>query len=350
MVIEELKDLLSTFLDRWTLDKIKNMSIEEYVGVGNKDTFTQWVETKTRRLGSIKGLPGSIKFGIYERKNTLKRPKNYKSDHKYSWLKGYGDTAITAFDNIRNDIIRIIELAYVGKFHEINDIQLSDMFKWKIAFLYSNERLIPIYKREILFKIANHFGFATTQKTGISEIQNLMINNKPIDFNVYEYMWELYRQFGLDIDLKKSNNNSSEKSRKGRKGTRTRKTDPQKRRSGDSYIAEQKHNEIQEILYFKLIKEYGEENVILEENHVDVKLFQPKYISFYEVKSSSFASECIKQALGQLLFYSLNDEDKRIKKHIVVGQYPPTENDNKFIYFIKQNFKLDIDYLYVEIE
>ncbi|MBK8396303.1 MAG: hypothetical protein IPL26_13850 [Leptospiraceae bacterium] len=42
------------------------MQLQDYVGLKNKDAFCQWVETKTRLLGSIKGLT-SIKFGIYER-------------------------------------------------------------------------------------------------------------------------------------------------------------------------------------------------------------------------------------------------------------------------------------------
>lgn len=99
-----------------------------------------------------------------------------------------------------------------------------------------------------------------------------------------------------------------------------------------------------------LSEKYGDENVVLEENYVDIKLIQPDYITFYEVKSSPYASECIKEALGQILLYSLNDTDKRPKKHIVVGQYPPTDNDKKYIDFLKQNLKLEFDYLNVELE
>jgi len=69
-----------------------------------------------------------------------------------------------------------------------------------------------------------------------------------------------------------------------------------------------------------------------------------------EVKSSSYASECIKEALGQLLLYSLNDNDSRPKKHIVVGQYPATDNDKKYINFLKDNLKLEFDYMNIEIK
>jgi hypothetical protein len=350
MTIDELKELLDQFLDRWTIDNINKLTLEEYVGLGNKDTFCQWVETKTRMLGSIKGMT-SIKFGIYERKDPLKKPRNYKNDDKYSWLQGYGDNRKVAFENTKRDIIKIIRLSEVGKFELIDNIQLPDLFKWKVAFLYSNERLIPIYKRDVLFKIANHFGIQTNRKTTISEIQNAMMLNKPAYLNVYEFMRQLYDQFGESDDK----NEIVGTTRKGRRRTTrraatTRNTNTQTRTVTRSYVAEQKHNKIQEALEAILIKEYGETNVILEENFVDIKLLQPNYISFYEVKSSSYASECIKEALGQILLYSLNDKDSRPKKHIVVGQYPATENDKEYIDFLKKNLKLEFEYINVEIE
>jgi hypothetical protein len=139
MTTDELKELLDEFLDRWTIENVHNLTLQEYVGLENKDTFCQWVETKTRMLGSIKGMT-SIKFGIYERKHPKKRPKNYQNDNQYSWLQGYGDNRKTAFENTKQDIIKIIQLSEVGKFAEIDNILLPDLFKWKVAFLYSNER------------------------------------------------------------------------------------------------------------------------------------------------------------------------------------------------------------------
>lgn len=351
MTIDELKELLDEFLDRWTFENVQNLTLQEYVGIGNKDTFCQWVETKTRMLGSIKGMT-SIKFGIYERKDKTKRPKNYKNDNQYSWLQGYGDNRKIAFENTKRDIIKIIQLAEIGKFSEIDNILLPDLFKWKVAFLYSNERLIPIYKRDVLFKIGNHFGLQTNRHTTISEIQNIMMLNKPAHLNVYAFMWQLYDQFG-DNDDKKIIADTTRRKRKRRttrRATNGRNTATQTRTVTRSYVAEQKHNKIQEALVKLLSDKYGKDNVILEENYVDIKLIQPNFITFYEVKSSSYASECIKEALGQILLYSLNDTDKRPKKHIVVGQYPTTDNDKNYIDFLKQNIKLEFDYLSIEIK
>lgn len=351
MTIDELKELLDEFLDRWTLENIENLTLQEYVGLGNKDTFCQWVETKTRMLGSIKGMT-SIKFGIYERKDKTKLPKNYKNDAEYSWLQGYGDSRKTAFENTKQDIIKIIQLAEVGKFSEIDSILLPDLFKWKVAFLYSNERLIPIFKQDVLFKIANHFGLQTNRHTTISEIQNAMMLNKPAHLDVYSFMRQLYAQFGDKNDKKEIAGTKTSKGRRRttRRPASGRNNTAQTRTVTRSYVAEQKHNKIQEALVKLLSDKYGKDNVILEENYVDIKLIQPNYITFYEVKSSSYASECIKEALGQILLYSLNDNDKRAKKHIVVGQYPATDNDKKYIDFLKRNLKLEFDYLNVEIE
>lgn len=350
MTIDELKEILDQFLNRWTIENVNNMTLQQYVGIGNKDTFCQWVETKTRMLGSIKGLT-SIKFGIYERNDSNKKPKNYKNDDKYSWLQAYGDNRNVAFEDAKKDIIKIINLSEIGRFDLIDNIQLPDLFKWKVAFLYSNERLIPIYKKTVLFKIAKHFGLQTSRLTKISEIQNLMILNKPANLNVYEFMWQLYKEFGEIKDVKEvAGTTSRKKLRTTRKATTQRNTQPQVRTITRSFIAEQKHNKIQEALEKLLIEEYGQDNVILEENYVDIKLLQPNYISFYEVKSAPYASQCIKDALGQILLYSFNDNDKRVKKHIVVGQYAPTENDKEYIEFLKDNLKLEFDYLNVEIK
>lgn len=351
MNIDECKELLDFFLVRWTTENILNMTLEEYVGLGNQDTFCQWVETKTRMLGSIKGMT-SIKFGIYERKNPDKTPTNYKNDDKYSWLRGYGDSRKTAFENIKSDIINIMKLSEAGKFEQIDHILLPDLFKWKVAFLYSNERLIPIFKRDVLLRIAEHFGHETDRNTKVSDIQSVMMLSKPAYLDVYTFMRKLYDQFGNEDDKIEIAGRiiRIKPIRTKRKGAGSRNIEAQIRSGGNSYVAQQKHNKIQEALVKLLSDTYGKENVLLEENFVDVKLIQPEYVSFYEVKSSSYASECVKEALGQILLYSMRDADTRPRKHFVVGQYPATDNEKKYIEFLKSSLNLEFDYINVELD
>ncbi len=353
MAAQELTNLLESFLDRWTLEDVRKMSLQEYVGVNNHDTFCYWVETKTRMLGSIKGS-NSFAFGIYERKQKNKLHKNFRDDEKYSWIKHYGDDRNEAFENVKKDVIETIEFAEKGLFSLIDKIQLPHLFKWKIAFLYSNERLIPIYKKDILNDIAQSFGLETTSKTTVSEIQERMIENKPVDSSVYEYMRDLWERFGQKGRNEELENPKSSKENK----TRTRKaseigiSENQVRNvTSRSYYIQQKHKKLQLALKEKLIKNFGNNCVVLfEENNVDVKLFQPKQIVFYEVKSSSYATKCVREAIGQLLHYSFSDTDLREKKLVVVGQYPPTSEDLKFIKYVKSLMNINFEYENVNLD
>lgn len=334
-----MHDLLNEFLTIWDIKKVKEMKLEKYVSIGDKNTFCQWIETKTQKLGSIKGM-SSIKFGIYERKNPNKKPKNYLSDDKYTWQKKYGKNKEEVFEKIKENIIKIIEFSENGQFEEIDKIEISNLFKWKIAFLYSNERLVPIYKKEILYNIAKHYNFEFNNRIRISKIQEILISKKPCKFSIYEYMLDL-------IDKFDPNKKVSSQLPKRRKGT-NKKNILEKEITVNyqyTYTMTQKHNKLQENLKKQLIQQYGEENVILEENYVDIKVIHNKDIFFYEVKSYAYVSDCIKEALGQILFYVYNHKSQNIKKIFVVGPNESNEDEKKYIEFIKSNLKIDFEYI-----
>src|SRR5690606_19668720 len=234
-------------------------------------------------------------------------------------------------------------------------IKLPNLFKWKVAFLYSNQRLIPVYKHDVLIRIAKHYGLNTNKKTPISKIQNIMMENKPMELNVFEFMWSLFEKFGDDKDKaevgKVYNKQKEGRKRIRRVGTNDKNIDDQIRSFADCmYIANQKHNKLQLTLKEKLVAKFGEENVIMEENNVDIKLSQSNYLVFYEIKSSSYASGCIREALGQILSYAFNDKDERDKKLVVVGQFPPNKSDLAYINFIKGSINFDFEYEYIELE
>lgn len=56
----------------------------------------------------------------------------------------------------------------------------------------------------------------------------------------------------------------------------------------------------------------------MEKNFVDIKVSQPDIVYFYEIKSSAYASDCVREALGQILSYTHRDDDKRLKKLIIL--------------------------------
>jgi hypothetical protein len=342
-------------LERWPETEVEKMTLSDYVDVGNPDTFTQWVETVTRPLGSIKG-GYSTKFGIYRRKDKEKRLKNYENDTEYTWRWRLGKTRHEAFATVKKEILQIIKFAESGDFTKIDDLQLPDLFKWKIASLYSNERLIPVFKREVLFAIANDRGLRTGRDTRISQIQELLIHNKPAEQDIYHYMWDLFARYGKGEDIAREREKIKKLIAKRRlvhrKASSHKNVDPQMRAGSRPYKATQKHNKLQEALKQRLINQYGEKavEVLLEENYVDVKLVLQEQIVFYEVKSSSYASACIKQALGQVLAYSFHDKDSRKRKIVVVGPCPPNKEEEGIIEYVKSQLKIEFDYENIEIE
>ena len=95
---------------------------------------------------------------------------------------------------------------------------------------------------------------------------------------------------------------------------------------------------------------FGTQSVILEEDYVDIKLSLPNQLVIYEIKSSSYASDCVKEALGQILLYKFHIQDKRPIKIIIVGQYPPNNDERKYIDYIKSVVNLDFDYETIDLE
>jgi len=225
MNLEEKQELLAQFLERWPESAVERLTLPQYVGVRDKDTFTYWVETLTRPLGSIKGT-FSDKFGIYLRSKPAKLSKNRTNDNQYTWMPRLGKSRQEAFRTVKQELLSIIRFAATGDFAKIDGIHLHQMFKWKVASLYSNERLVPIFKQEVLSRIADAYGLATTSKTQTSEIHALLINRKPSDQDIYSYMEALYERYGSEHHKepisRKPQGGTNGKPAKTRKGVATK--------------------------------------------------------------------------------------------------------------------------------
>jgi hypothetical protein len=86
----------------------------------------------------------------------------------------YGSNRIEAFRNVKKEILDIINYSIVGDFNKIDGLHLQNMYRWKIAFMFSGDRLIPIYNERVLKRIAKAYGIENYQKAKISIIQQLM--------------------------------------------------------------------------------------------------------------------------------------------------------------------------------
>lgn len=201
-IIQQRHDILKNFLERWPLEDIKKMTLQEYNSLDNKDSFCYWIEHKADSLGRIKGSYSSM-FGIWQMKDIKPGTSvDFLDDGKYKWYKKYGNTADEAFNTIRQLVYNIAESASGGHFNLIDGIDYFSLVKWKIAFIYSNYRLFPVYKKTALRQIAKNFEFENYSNARLSHIHTFLVEQIPSDEDIFEFA---FRQYFITEDGQKHN-------------------------------------------------------------------------------------------------------------------------------------------------
>lgn len=141
---ENSKKIVEKFIEfqkLWTLEKVKNMSLEEYTNVKkdnpNRNDFSFWIERELDNIGSIWG-GSAFKFGIYKRDKEDEKQSNKGRSYSqnYAWLTKYGNNENEVFNNVKNKIIKIIQASQNNDLETIEKIDFGDAVKWKIAFHY----------------------------------------------------------------------------------------------------------------------------------------------------------------------------------------------------------------------
>lgn len=157
MNTQHLYQLWDDFLVEWPLERVREMTLDEYTNQNRDDAYIYWLEKRLEDLGSIWG-GSAFKFGIYRRDDTkAKEPARGKIwGETYAWSKKYGSTEQEAFQTVRGRIVQIIEAVQLGNLDLIDNIDFSLGLKWKIAFLYQpreNPLIFPIFKHDWLFHL-----------------------------------------------------------------------------------------------------------------------------------------------------------------------------------------------------
>ena len=156
--VTERENQWTEFLNRWPLEKLAEMTLAQYTEAGNQDCFVYWLEARTEILGSIWG-GSAFKFGVYSRKDTTPKPNlsDRLSDRsygdEYAWYTKYGNSPEEAFASVKSVILTVANAARAGQLALIDEADLGQSFKWKIAFLYQDRAspcVLPIYKTEFL--------------------------------------------------------------------------------------------------------------------------------------------------------------------------------------------------------
>ncbi len=205
---ESLKELFLEFQKQWPIEKIKSMTLQQYTCVGNKNSFTYWIEKRLELLGSIWG-GSSFKFGVYERDpqkiGTEHKKQGYTYTDKYAWYSKYGNSPESAFATVKQNIINIILFAQNNELEKIDKIDLGASYKWKIAFHYQNIKkttILAVFKKEALNE------YVSENIKSYAAIQRFIFKKKNIKnfkecLKISEEIWSKYRSNFSEEERKK---------------------------------------------------------------------------------------------------------------------------------------------------
>ncbi|MFA1822902.1 AAA family ATPase [Virgibacillus oceani] len=146
--LEEKKRGHLEFLNRFPLEKLDELSVEEYANTKTKDSFIYWLERK----GILSGVGGgnASKFGIYLAENG-----DYCKGAGKQKTVLQGDQLSEEFTILKQGIIQAIELAEEGRINENISLNLPlfNMVLLKILNIYVPERFFNVYSPSILIEL-----------------------------------------------------------------------------------------------------------------------------------------------------------------------------------------------------
>lgn len=173
---ETLEDNKSKFTERFPLDKLLDMPIEEYIVLKANypdtynDVFTYWLERK-KEIGGAIGGGNASKFYIYM-DATGKYCIGYGNNKRYI----EGDELKYEYNELISKIVKSIEFAKEDNIEGIKELNppLWNMVLLKILSIYVPDKFIDIYSSSVLVPLA--------------EILNLDIDKSPENIIEINYL------------------------------------------------------------------------------------------------------------------------------------------------------------------
>ena len=192
--LKNFDELLRNFLKAWPVERIASMKLEEYADLNNHNSLCYWLEYGSKYLGPIGNNP-LTKFGIWKPKKTKEFKKIIIYDGEFAWLRTKGEKRSQAFITIKKAILEIVHLSINKNWAEIEKVDFHKLVKWKIAFLYSQKQLLPIYASHSLLAISKGLGNQSfSSKSNTYDIQQFILSHRG-DEAVENFAYEVYSKF-----------------------------------------------------------------------------------------------------------------------------------------------------------
>ena len=196
---EEAKKQWESFREEWNIDRLRQMTLQEYYSKDEKNCFCKKLESTHGRLGRPSWTEPD--YGIWQPKDALDGAY-LRSDDGFAWRAKWGNDKETVFEAVRKLIVEIAEAVVQDMFDKIEDIQFYAPLKWKIAFMYQsaweNWCIYPVYTKEWQRFAARNYEKSRT----CAELQGLICERKKSFseescYEFYQRMLNEYKYYDL---------------------------------------------------------------------------------------------------------------------------------------------------------
>ena len=149
---DHLRQLREEFVRRFTKEKLPALTLADYaLGTGTGDSFSRWLEFKTKPLGHMGGF--ASKVGVWRDK-----------DGEWRWSRNKYQSPEEAFEHIKAGLVSLVRTVEEGRFDELDEIGTEQLgpslhgLRCKPLYLYFPDQFLPIWQPAHLAYFLDIFG------------------------------------------------------------------------------------------------------------------------------------------------------------------------------------------------
>lgn len=195
------------FLARWPLERLRELTLEQYYSPKEGDSFYSWLRDRTTGLGDFK--EGILSAGVRLRgANSNGVPgSGMQTDGHYLWYSILGNSAQEAFEQLKTELLTAVEAVQQGDLSRMAGLKKAPgALVWKVAFLYQDQAhplVLPFYTLKRLRWVAG-----ADASGSLLVLQQQLISQRG-EQHVLEFAAELERRAikGQSIEAEKESSN-----------------------------------------------------------------------------------------------------------------------------------------------
>ena len=200
----ECEKLRKNFIFDYPVERILELSLEEYCWTAHDLTFCHRLEYELQPLSSM-GDMHIDGYGVYI--NSYNQPKVYRS-----LQKEYGDDYKGAFLHEKEEIVNLLNAAKEDDYIVIKESKIQQQFRYKLLSVYYPDKFFPVCTKKAAKGYCECFGIKALSSDTMFELNNRLVDwskqNLPDDWTLYhamafsDWLWRKKKVLDLSFNAK----------------------------------------------------------------------------------------------------------------------------------------------------